>query len=806
LTSELTAPAEAATPSLWRRPDLILPAIAAALILSTTTALLGTDLNQAGDDPYHLASEVQVSLALDEGANPLGPIDLQFGLQFFRFYQPLFHLTTASLKSFFGVPIVLSHNLLLVFCFALSPFALAWCYRTLGLGRWAAGAGGLLTVASVAGFGSSYEAYFNTGIVTQSFGAILVPLFVGSFTRMLRGHAGPVMPAVFFALTCVSNTPVIIPATLAGALVFLTDAWPLRRCWKPLSVFVVLTVALSSFWTVPFAVNQQRYKPVSDSVIRPRQAYWFGGVTSTQLPRLLFSGRLLDDARVRPARDVVRDEDDELIDRMNHARTKVPRAPILTVLCLAGLIVAAIRVRQFPYRFLLSGVVFSLLMYLGPDDVAWLRVIPSSERIPHIRITYLLEFCAFGLAGAAVAAVGEAAHAVCRLCLGERARLVAGTMTCVLLAVPAYVLFRHVRANAAAQVDLRDMREFDIMTRIAAPARKGFPMRLRAAYAYDMRVHWSYLSIAGLSTPCSHWAGVGPTIGRTLCKAMEPAELSVPLARKVGIGFYLTDEQGGRRLAGIKKSDGSPAFTLLEHGDNSYLLHDPAAAYAHGTRSFVAVIANDTQWLYLTQAWVLAERSGSEPPLPVRVETDAHDDSSRIAREAGMVFVLDPERVDGFRDDLGALAARGRVYSAGPIDGVASHALTNEGGTVFRVASQGSGERESEPVRVRMVSARRGGPFEFEASGVSDGIVMLAMQHNPGWRAVIDGRQVPVHAAGPDFVGVLVPAGTHRVRFHWQSTILERVTLSVSLIAWLGVLGYGGSVTIRRRRRAEALS
>ena len=169
-----------------------------------------------------------------------------------------------------------------------------------------------------------------------------------------------------------------------------------------------------------------------------------------------------------------------------------------------------------------------------------------------------------------------------------------------------------------------------------------------------------------------------------------------------------------------------------------------------------------------------------------------------------MFFVLDPDGLDGFRDELVVLAARGRVYLAGQVEGVASHALTNEGETIFRLAVQGRGERESEAVRVQSASARRGGPFEFEVAGVSDAIVMLAMQHNPGWRVAIDGRRVPVHPAGPDFVGVLVPAGSHRVRFHWESTILERVTLAISLVAWLGVLGYSGSRTIRRRRREEA--
>jgi hypothetical protein len=129
-------------------------------------------------------------------------------------------VTSASAKSFFGIPIVLFHNALIVLCFAFSPFALAWCYRKMGFNRWVTGLGALLSISSVAGLGSSFESYFNTGVVTQSLGSILVPVFVGSFIHLLETQEGVVRSAVFFSLACISHAAMAIYAFFAGVLIF----------------------------------------------------------------------------------------------------------------------------------------------------------------------------------------------------------------------------------------------------------------------------------------------------------------------------------------------------------------------------------------------------------------------------------------------------------------------------------------------------------------------------------------------------------------------------------------------------------
>lgn len=87
--------------------------------------------------------------------------------------------------------------------------------------------------------------------------------------------------------------------------------------------------------------------------------------------------------------------------------------------------------------------------------------------------------------------------------------------------------------------------------------------------------------------------------------------------------------------------------------------------------------------------------------------------------------------------------------------------------------------------------------LEVEAAGPA--FLVIADAHYPGWRAFMDGREVPVYYTDAGFRGVSVPAGKRRVlmrfapRLFWFSALL-------SAAAWLAALG-----TLVFARRWQAL-
>jgi hypothetical protein len=59
---------------------------------------------------------------------------------------------------------------------------------------------------------------------------------------------------------------------------------------------------------------------------------------------------------------------------------------------------------------------------------------------------------------------------------------------------------------------------------------------------------------------------------------------------------------------------------------------------------------------------------------------------------------------------------------------------------------------------------------ELQAESAADGMLVLADTYYPGWRAFVDGVEMPVYRADWALRAVAVPAGRHRVEFSYVPT------------------------------------
>ncbi|HEY9745925.1 MAG TPA: YfhO family protein [Oculatellaceae cyanobacterium] len=81
-----------------------------------------------------------------------------------------------------------------------------------------------------------------------------------------------------------------------------------------------------------------------------------------------------------------------------------------------------------------------------------------------------------------------------------------------------------------------------------------------------------------------------------------------------------------------------------------------------------------------------------------------------------------------------------------------------------------------------------------------DAHLVLTESMFPGWRAFVDGQEVPVYLANQRFMAISIPPGRHHVVFRYQSTRFA-VGLGLSV---LGVLLAIGCCFIRKKRISEA--
>lgn len=788
---------------LLRRPHWVLPAVASIIVFSVTAKTWNGKITQAGDGLPHLAAEAQIAGIMREGGDPQGPLGLLWGVPLLRFYQPGFYVTAAAIHNVTGMHPVAAHNILLVFCFALTPFSLAWGMRRLGLDPWAAGLASLVSLTSVAGFGTSFEAFYRPGVITQAMGGFFFPLFLGSFSMLLQGKAGALRTAAIFALAVLSHAPLAVFAAFAGGILFCSDIWPLRLIWKRLVVFSVLGLALTVFWILPFVHSSNRYRPIPDSVLRHNRVWWFAGVTAHELPQLLFTGRLLDDAKT-PTKAKQRHELDKYIDKLNMSGTRRPRFPILSLILLGGFAMSLFRLRIRAWRFLSAGFAFSLLMYLGPDDIWWLNHLPFASRIQGFRTVYLMELCGFGLGGLALSELGGHGWRYLRDRLRGRWRLGGLGAFSVGVAVLLYTIAWHGHKVGVTAVHHLNEKPYEKMIEAARPTLDRFPLRVMEAYPTSALRRWSYKAHRGIQSLCGHFFGLGPQSAYFTCHNMAPPETRWAMGRRLGVAYRITTGKRVKPIRDAKDRTGKRVFKLHGKKHGHVLFEDEAAHFVQPFIRTALVIGEPRQWMYITRAWLQGfRRRGFEPMLPVLGDEELLQNADLVST-FDIVVVIEPDLVSEstLKEALRTYTkGGGLVYSTADLgDDIPRKELAIKGPEMKKVLDP-KHWRSFDVVEERKGHQWIRGPHDATVTMPKAGWVMLPEQHAAGWRAELDGEPAKVYPVGPDFVGIAVPEGKHALRFFWERSSLEQATLVISLTSWAGVLL--GLVFAAWRRRRE---
>jgi len=97
-------------------------------------------------------------------------------------------------------------------------------------------------------------------------------------------------------------------------------------------------------------------------------------------------------------------------------------------------------------------------------------------------------------------------------------------------------------------------------------------------------------------------------------------------------------------------------------------------------------------------------------------------------------------------------------------------------------------------VRIASESASR---LDLEAHLTANGYVVLVDGYDPGWRAWVDGRRVPLLRANVAFRAVAVPAGRHTVEMAYRPTA-ALAGLAVSGLTCLALLAAFAPLLVKR--------
>jgi len=672
------------------------------------------------DAVFHLAAAERLGEAVGQGEPFLDPWVSEWALGYpvWRSYQPLPHLVAAVCLR--AAEPVAEHAATFAWLqyvlLVLLPASVYAGSRLLGLGSTAAGFASLLVVApSGAGelgrFGLGYGAFVwrGSGLYTQLVALHGLALGLGFAVRALDTGRHRATAALLMAVTALSHVVFGYVAPVSVALFALVGP-PGERSRRLVRLATVLlpALALLAWFVVPLAlsgaeVNHSRW-----------EAQWkWDSFGAPHILRALVSGQLLDSGR----------------------------GPWLSVLCLAGALAAAWRIREPLPRRLVALATLWLALLFGRETWGGLLLLAGVPGdLPLHRLQAPFELAAVLLAAWGTDRLVRTAAAAWR---PWGWALAAGAATaCLFMGAERAAFLREgarwgdesLAAFAASRADLEaslaDVRALLAETPGRAAAGLaggwggGFKVGAVPFFAFLTRAHVDQASF--------------------LYHAMSSTADLMPLRDEASAAHAAVF---GLRAVVAPSSRAMPAYLVRR------AVHGPFAVYAASREGYFGLVDVGARYTGPRSTITEASTAWLGSPLP----------------RAGVVVALGPGASDAF-------PAVGR-WQALPPPGPDSRVPCG------RVVSE----------------AKRGETYGAHLALARPCHAFVKVTWYPDLVATVDGAPAPLLRVTPGFAAVALPAGEHEVSVAYRPGPLKPILFG------LGLACFAGFVLVRRSRRARVL-
>lgn len=365
--------------------------ILALIVLFTfffTKGMLGEGYPNGGDSVSHydllLNTINALQLFLKTGELRFWNPDYYFGFPMFFFYAPLPYIFLALLSLSTGIDPLSLFQWSIVLLFSALPLVFYTTARLMHLEEEFSLGIALFSTAlsSKLVFGVEYYSFFATGLFSQLWGIVFLPLaFAFSYRYFVLGKGKAFFPVFFLFLTFVSHLFVgIISALSVGILVLccLLQQKNKKDIFQKAGTVFFFFLLSTSFFLIPYFLNEKYFGNITFDLDEKEQGYGF-----VQTIHLLFTGELLDYS------------------------FSFSRIPALTVLFFAGFLLSIFwnKFREkYPVLplFLFLCFAFSILCIAGKASFHFLAKIPVLSTLQTFRFITLFHFIALFYIGIAL--------------------------------------------------------------------------------------------------------------------------------------------------------------------------------------------------------------------------------------------------------------------------------------------------------------------------------------------------------------------------------------------------------------------
>ncbi|MCC7106274.1 MAG: YfhO family protein, partial [Chloroflexi bacterium] len=279
-----------------------------------------------------------------------------------------------------------------------------------------------------------------------------------------------------------------------------------------------------------------------------------------------------------------------------------------------------------------------------------------------------------------------------------------------------------------------------------------------------------YTILGLISSVAGGSAGAGSTVGCVAVEADAGACQPLVLGRDTGRAETPTAESEGLSRTDLGSTSGSRRY---EYFARVRLPDTPVEALTIRNQSDGALIVR--------AATLIDDRDGATTSLVLddgMDRTEFFDMNVYEVRDAAPLAYLASEVGTGTDDEVLALLRR---QATGRTQAVVAPGLAVPPGVAAGAGTVAYGARAAELHTIRVNSP-------------TEALLVEREPFYPGWRAFVDGREVPVQRVNVAFRGVVVPAGAHEVQFQFDpGSFRLGVWVSVASLGVLLALGFAGA-------------
>ena len=289
----------------------------------------------------------------------------------------------------------------------------------------------------------------------------------------------------------------------------------------------------------------------------------------------------------------------------------------------------------------------------------------------------------------------------------------------------------------------------------------------------------------------------------------QNAEASAALTADYSIPFEVRVKSGGvtfrdGRFA-VTGSKGTASLAFEGPEDAEIYVELKGFAYTSACRYdlYFGDPAADPEDLYNRADWdLLSKEEQTDIRREKRLWSEKEDVSPEFKSSAGTVKKL------YFLTD-------GALYTSGRRDFIINLGCAKEKQTGVTITFPARGIYEVEELKIyavpleeyrRAIPALRQSALEHVETGVDvmqgsvsadqPKLMVLTIPYSEGWKAFLDGAEVPVLTANGRYLGLVIPAGEHRVELRYHTPWLT----AGALVSLAGILTFAGMALLRKGR------